>query len=271
MKSLLSALAAALLCLVAAAPPASAQTQPIAAPATFIPVQAPCFGEYGSTCTVVGASNPLPTTAGTTDGANVALGAKADAACADSVSTCSLIALAKAIVAAGQDTTAAKVVGPDAVDAPIAGAPVLVACRASAATPTAMSADNDVQVLRCDRNGNGVARQAPLASAVSGVITSAMTSTTSTSLLAAPASGLRNYVTHIACYNTDADTNTLINVQDGSGGTTIYQVSAPFGGGATLTLPFPLRQPTTATALFVANVTTGAATTCAASGFSAAE
>lgn len=106
---------------------------------------------------------------------------------------------------------------------------------------------------------------------VSGVITSAMTGTTSTSLIAAPASGLRNYITNITCYNTHATVSTDILIQDGSGGTTIGLVpAAAVYGGASLTLPAPLRQPTTATAIFVANVTTGASTKCFATGYKGA-
>lgn len=103
---------------------------------------------------------------------------------------------------------------------------------------------------------------------VSGVITSPMTVTTSTVLVAAPGASLRNYITHIACYNTHATVSTLVNVQDGSGGTTIYQLVAPAAyGGSSLTLPVPIRQPTTNTGLYVVNATTGASTTCSASGY----
>jgi hypothetical protein len=41
-------------------------------------------------------------------------------------------------------------------------------------------------------------------------------------------------------------------------------------GGAVITLPTPLRQPTTATALFCANVTTGASTKVSAVGYKGA-
>lgn len=106
-------------------------------------------------------------------------------------------------------------------------------------------------------------------SLVSGV-TAAMTGTTSTSLIAAPAGGLRNYVTHIACTNSHATVGTFVLVQDGSGGTTIYEgYAAAVGGGFSFTMPAPLRQPTTATALFVQNVTTGSNVICAATGYSA--
>lgn len=106
---------------------------------------------------------------------------------------------------------------------------------------------------------------------VSGAITSAMTGTTSTSLVAAPASGLRNYITQCTASNSHATVGTDIILQDGSGGTTLYTIpAAPAYGGATLTFPTPLRQPTTATALFVANVTTGSNTKISCSGYKGA-
>lgn len=103
---------------------------------------------------------------------------------------------------------------------------------------------------------------------VSGAITSAMTGTTTTSLIAAPASGLRNYITQITVSNSHATVGTDVIIQDGSGGTTLYTIpAAAVYGGAAITFPTPLRQPTTATAIFCANVTTGASTKVSASGY----
>lgn len=103
---------------------------------------------------------------------------------------------------------------------------------------------------------------------VSGAITSAMTGTTSTSLIAAPASGLRNYITQITVSNSHATVGTDVIIQDGFGGTTLYTIpAAAVYGGAVITFPTPLRQPTTATAIFCANVTTGASTKVSASGY----
>lgn len=103
---------------------------------------------------------------------------------------------------------------------------------------------------------------------VSGAITSAMTGTTSTSLIAAPASGLRNYITQITVSNSHATVGTDVIIQDGSGGTTLYTIPAAAAyGGASITFPVPLRQPTTATAIYCANVTTGSSTKVSASGY----
>jgi hypothetical protein len=106
---------------------------------------------------------------------------------------------------------------------------------------------------------------------VSGAITSAMTGTTSTSLVAAPGAGLRNYITTIIVSNSHATVGTDVIIQDGSGGTTLLTIpaAAVYGGGV-ITLPMPLRQPTANTALFCANVTTGASTKVSAVGFKAA-
>lgn len=105
---------------------------------------------------------------------------------------------------------------------------------------------------------------------VSGV-TAAMTGTSSTSLLAAPGASLRNYVTTLVVSNSHATVNTDVLIQDGSGGTTLMVIpAAALYGGSTITLPTPLRQPTANTALFCANVTTGASTRVTAVGYKSA-
>jgi len=99
---------------------------------------------------------------------------------------------------------------------------------------------------------------------VSGTATA--TDTTSTSLVAAPASGLRNYITQFTVWNSSA-TNTYIKIQDGSGGTTIYTLPCPTVGGSVISLPTPLRQPTTATALYFAANASANAVFISASGY----
>ena len=94
-----------------------------------------------------------------------------------------------------------------------------------------------------------------------GTITTAMTGTTSTAVsgMGAPGAGLRNYITSVIISNSHATVGTNVVLQDGSGGTTIgtFPAAATYGGVA-IALPTPLRQPTTNTALYAANVTTGA-------------
>ena len=103
---------------------------------------------------------------------------------------------------------------------------------------------------------------------VSGAITTPMTGTTSTSLVAAPAAGLRNYITTIIISNAHLTVGTDVVIQDGTDGTTLLTIpAAAVYGGAVITLPTPLRQPTTATAIFCANVTTGASVKASAVGY----
>lgn len=156
----------------------------------------------------------------------------------------------------------------DGVDS---GNPVKVGGKAVSAEPTAVAAADRANFIT-----DLVGKQITLPYAnpennVSGAITSAMTGTTSTSLVAAPAAGLRNYITQITVSCAHATQGTDIIIQDGSGGTTLYTIpAAALYGGATLTFPVALRQPTTATAIYCANVTTGSSTKVSASGFKGA-
>lgn len=159
-------------------------------------------------------------------------------------------------------------------DAADSGDPLKIGGRARSSEIAAVS-NNDRADLITDLVGKLIVL--PYANPenfVSGAITSAMTGTTSTSLVAAPASGLRNYITQITVSNASITVPTDILIQDGSGGTTLYVLPCPAGAGtgtgasgATFTFPTPLRQPTTATALFCANVTTGSSTKVSASGY----
>lgn len=149
--------------------------------------------------------------------------------------------------------------------------PVKIGAKATSSEPTAVSS-GDIANLITDLVGKLIVL--PYANPenfVSGAITTAMTGTTSTSLIAAPAAGLRNYITQITVSNAHATVGTDVIIQDGSGGTTLYTIpAAAVYGGATITFPVPLRQPTTATAIYCANVTTGASTKVSASGYKGA-
>ena len=106
---------------------------------------------------------------------------------------------------------------------------------------------------------------------VSGVISSAMTATTSTSLIAAPGAGLYNYITQVTVSNSHATVGTDMLLQDGNGGTTLYVIPAAANyGGASISFNPPLKQPTANTALYIVNVTTGSNTKASASGYKAA-
>lgn len=161
--------------------------------------------------------------------------------------------------------------GNAAHDAADSGAPIKVGGKAINAEVTAV-ANLDRTDFVTDLTGKQIVL--PYANPenfVSGAITSAMTGTTSTSLIAAPAAGLRNYITTIIVSNAHATVGTDVIIQDGSGGTTLLTIpAAAVYGGAAITLPTPLRQPTTATAIFCANVTTGASTKVSAVGYKGA-
>lgn len=176
-----------------------------------------------------------------------------------------------AIRTAAEDTTPTAVVGGTAADSAASGAPLLGGCRASNAAPTAV-ANGDVVYERCDLYGNKVTwAYAPRELLVSG-LTAAMTGTTSTAVtgIGAPGLGLYNYITTLACGNSHATVGTFVEVQDGSGGTTFFTVpAAAVYGGAVLSFPVPLKQPTANTALYVKNTTTGANVICSVAGFKA--
>lgn len=111
---------------------------------------------------------------------------------------------------------------------------------------------------------------APKTDLISGV-TAAMTGIGSTQLLAAPGSGLRNYITTIIVSNSHATVGTDIFIQDGVNGVTLITIPAAAAfGGAVITLPTPLRQPTVNTGLFCQNGTTGSSTKVSAVGYKAA-
>jgi hypothetical protein len=89
-----------------------------------------------------------------------------------------------------------------------------------------------------------------------GLGNTSVTTTASTSLVAAQASGIKVYITGISLSNTGTSTS-LVLLQNGSSGTTIWQGIAPAGGGSNIVLPTPICT-SAATALYFA---AGTATT----------
>ena len=161
--------------------------------------------------------------------------------------------------------------GDVAHDSPDSGNPLKIGARARSSEIAAV-ANNDRSDLICDLAGKQIIL--PYSNPenfVSGCISTAMTATTSTLLIAAPAAGLRNYITQLTVSNSHATVGTDVLIQDGSGGTTIMVVpAAATYGGAAITFPTPLRQPTAATGLYAANVTTGSAIKVSVSGYKGA-
>lgn len=162
----------------------------------------------------------------------------------------------------------AEAVAHDGIDS---GNPVKMGGRARSSEIAAVASDDRVDFIADLTGKQIVLPYANPENYVSGAITSAMTGTTSTSLVAAPGAGLRNYINTIIVSNAHATVGTDVIIQDGSGGTTLLTIpAAAVYGGAVITLTTPLRQPTANTALFCANVTTGASTKVSAVGYKGA-
>lgn len=104
---------------------------------------------------------------------------------------------------------------------------------------------------------------------LNGEITSAMTATTSTPVtgMGAQGAGIRNYVTACTLSNTHATVDTMINLQDGSGGAVLWQApAAHLYNGAVTIFPTPIKT-TANTGLFAVNATTGANTLLSCTGY----
>lgn len=162
-------------------------------------------------------------------------------------------------------------VGNVAHDAADSGAPIKVGGRARTSDITSVANDDRVDAI-FDKSGRQIMFPYCLPeNIVSGSILTAMTGTTSTLLLAAPGAGLRNYITQITVSNAHGTVGTDLHLQDGSGGTAFWPLPAAAAyGGCSIKFDPPLPQPTTNTALYIVNVTTGASTKVGCVGFKGA-
>lgn len=59
----------------------------------------------------------------------------------------------------------------------------------------------------------------------------------------------KNCITTIVVYNAHASTSGYVDIRDGTGGSVLMTIPLPAGGGAVISLPVPLVQPTANTAL----------------------
>ena len=157
-----------------------------------------------------------------------------------------------------------------AADAPVAGNPFVQAFYGSATLPTAMSANGDVSRGYSDLYGRQVViKYAADGDYIKGSTTS-VTNTTATQIIAAPGSGLTNYITTLAVQNGHTTVGTWVKFTDGATGGTEYQVyCAAAGGGANITFDPPLKQTTANTAFHFVCETTGSDTRASARGFKA--
>lgn len=162
-------------------------------------------------------------------------------------------------------------VGNVAHDAADSGSPLKTGGRARTSDITSVANDDRTDSVHT-KNGFQVVFPFCLPeNLVNGAITTAMTGTTSTSLIAAPGAGLYNYITQVTVSNSHATVGTDVTLQDGNGGTAFYTIpAAAVYGGAAIQFNPPLRQPTSNTALYCVNITTGASTKVSASGFKGA-
>ena len=196
------------------------------------------------------------------DGADVTLGAKADAkSTATDGTAITLMQVAKQI--------SASVQAPGGTGSTGGGVPA-TACYDGSISKSADSAATTTGYLTgnmSDLLGKQIVMPYALPQQLVQGNTAAMTATTSTQVIAGVASNYI-YITQLTVSNSHASVGTVIFLQDGSAGTTIYTVPANYGfGGATITFTTPLKVPTAGNGLFCVNGTTGANTYVSAVGF----
>ncbi len=186
---------------------------------------------------------------------------------------------------ANQSVNMAQVAGTNTVTAGVAGTQgiggcvahnVAITCNPNLISAQAVSSENaaattarNVQLV-ADLVGKLIVM--PYANPennLDGTITTAMTGTTSTVFAGMGAQGgsLRVYVTACTVSNAHATVGTDVVLQDGSGGTTLWTLPAgAVYGGTHAVFPSPLKT-TANTALYAANVTTGASTKISCTGY----
>lgn len=186
---------------------------------------------------------------------------------------------------ANQSVNVAQIAGTTTVTAGVSGAQAVGGC---VATNVAITCNPNLMAAQAVSSENSAATTARAVQLVAdlvgklivmpyanpennldGTITTAMTGTTSTvfSGMGAQGGSLRVYVTACTVSNAHATVGTDVVLQDGSGGTTLWTLpAAPAYGGAHAVFPNPLKT-TANTALYAANVTTGASTKISCTGY----
>lgn len=111
----------------------------------------------------------------------------------------------------------------------------------------------------------------PISPWASGTLVSGATAkienTTSTQVIAGVSLNYL-YITQCTVTNSDASVGTLVSLQNGDGGTTLYSAyAASAGGGFAISFPSPLKVPTAGNGLYVAAGTTSAEVYVSCSGF----
>lgn len=178
-----------------------------------------------------------------------------------------VLTLPNVTLAAGTNTN--EVVGDAAHDAEIAGNPLRIAGRAMSADYTAVATGDTADLLATLLGKSVNLPYALPANTWSYASPSAVTDTADDEAKAAGAAGVRNYITGIQVFNGHDTVGTEVVIKDGS--TVKWRGWAEqTGGGCSAVFNPPLRG-TAATAVNVANITTGSSTYYNLQGFVAAE
>ncbi len=159
--------------------------------------------------------------------------------------------------------------GAAASGASVSGNPLLQGAKAVSSEPTAVTTGQAIAAISDLVGKQIVLPFANPENTLNGQISSAMAATTSTAVtgMGAQGAGVRNYVTACTFSNTSATVGTMINLQDGSGGTVLWQAPAAINyGGAVIQFPTPIKT-TANTGLFAVNVTTGSSTFVSCTGY----
>lgn len=164
--------------------------------------------------------------------------------------------------------TASTTTGAAAHDAPISGNPVRTGGRAVTSNYTAVATGDTADIVTT-LVGAQITKpySIPEADWQYAAASGGITDTADVTLAAAPAAGLRNYLTRLDVCNTHASVDTEVVVKDGSTVLWRRMFKALAVGCLAVTLNTPIRQPTTATALTAAAITTGSATYINAGGY----
>jgi hypothetical protein len=189
-------------------------------------VQAAQSGTWnvGTVSAVTAISNALP--AGTNNIGDVDV--LSIAAGDNNIGNVDIVTMPNVTLAATTNTI--EVVGDVAHDAAVSGNPVLIAARANANEPTAVSTDGDATHLWADLLGRLVVitghpnPEAP--------VTLNATSSGNTTVIAAPGASVSLYICKASVHNRDS-ANVVVTLQDGAGGTSRWRAElAAEGGGA---------------------------------------
>lgn len=147
--------------------------------------------------------------------------------------------------------SSAAVQGTVAHDSAAAQNPVRIGLKAkSSLEGVTLVAADDVTDAYGDLDGAQLVRpQCPLGDIISERVSDTAGTSAAFSTFGAPGAGVRNYVTAIVVHNSHATTDGFLDLRDGTAGSVLMTVPLPHTGGAVITLPVPLRQPTANTAL----------------------